>query len=110
VFETVIVYPLIPFVGAVISVTIKSLTWTAETTLEVVELTVAAVAEPHNKNAEKNTIVIMIILFFKRTTRIISVLYFYLFHEISGFYIAITITVIFANNIISETYPSTYFR
>jgi len=67
VFETVIVWPLTPFAGAIICVTIKSLTWAVETALEVVELTVAAEAEPHNKNAEKSTIVSMIKLFFKRT-------------------------------------------
>ena len=65
----VIVCPFTPFVGAVTSVTIKSLTWAVESALEVVELTVAAVAEPHNKNAEKNTIVSMIKLFFKRIPR-----------------------------------------
>jgi len=69
VFETVIVCPFTPFVGAVTSVTIKSLTWAAETTLFVVELTVAADAEPHIKNAEKNTIVSIIRLFFKRIPR-----------------------------------------
>ena len=62
----VIVCPFTPFVGAVTSVTIRSLTWAVESALEVVELTVAAEAEPHIRNAEKNTIVSIIKLFFKR--------------------------------------------